>query len=411
MSTNVTSETTTASTVNTTAAADDDAVRRRMAPLLDVASSSSAISIVETPEFLENAFHQLDQAVLLLPPEETAAYLTAVAKCPELIVREAHPVNFLRCCGWNPWEAAQRWMNYWKLRLQVLGEDRCYRSIFDYSGNGALDDLAIRIYETGLFYSLQLDEQGQHPVLFFDKTKFAPRKQSMWKVTVEDKLRSAFHQLHIPAWQQPHASRHGVVLVQLVTRKDPKIYPAVNSFVGRAMRDCFPYRVHSYHMILAPSLEKQHHSRFVAKIAPYLRQLVERFLYFASVKNIHMALFDSTADKKAHQARLAAIFREKIGIRKDALPPEAGGKWSFARFKRWLIVLQKEQAEILASMPPLPVLTAKTAASSNIDNSNDCGENRTETNADSGPLEARSKKRRHSNEDVLESMPLAKTVR
>jgi len=396
--------------MNTITAADDDAVRRRMAPLLDAASSASSAAVIETPEFLANALQQIDQAVQLLPPEETAVYYTAVARCPELIALEAHPVNFLRCCDWNFWEAAQRWMNYWKLRLEVFGEDRCYRSIYDLSGNGALDEQGIRIYETGVAYSLQLDNQ-EHPVIFFDRTKFAPRKQNMWKVSTEDKLRSAFCHMHIPVRQQPHASRNGIVIVQLVTMKDPKVYPAVNSFVQRATKECYPYRLHSYHMILAPSLEKQQHSKFVSKIAPFLQQIVHRFLSFVNVKQIHMALLDSKADKESQQATLAAILREKIGIREEAMPPEAGGKWSFARFKRWLIVLQKEQAEVLASMPSLPVQIAKTATSSTLENStNNNAENRTERNAVSGQLQARSKKRPHSNAD-LDSMPLAKTLR
>jgi len=324
----------------------------------DAASNRGSISSTlpphaeteETPEFLTNSVHQLEQAVQLLPEQDTAAYRTALAQCPQLIFREAHPVPFLRCCAWNPWQAAARWMEYWKLRLEVFGPERCYRPLDDFSGNGALPEASIRIVETGCSYLNQRDARGR-PVIHVDRSKFSPRLQRKWNCTVEEKLKAAFYVMHTLAQQQPEASRQGAVIFMLVTLKDPKVYPAVNRFVTRAFRECFPVQVQEIHVVFAPILEKPKRFAFAKKVVPFIRQMVQRTLYFANL-NVHMVL----AEKEAYQTSLARTLVEEIGIVPEALPPVAGGKWSFARYKRWYNAQQhqKQAAAALTSLPSLP---------------------------------------------------------
>ena len=311
--------------------------------------AASSSSEDETPAFLANAVHQLEQAVQLLPAAETAAYRTALQKCPELIAREAHPVPFLRCCAWNPWQAAARWMEYWKLRLEVFGPERCYRPLDDFSGNGALPEASIRIVETGCCYLNQRDVQGR-PVIHLDRSKFSPRLQRKWNCTVEEKLKAAFFVMHTLAQQQPEASRQGAVLFMLVTMKDPKVYPAMNRFVTRALKECFPGHVQEIHVVFAPILEKPKRSAFCQKVVPFIRQMVQRALYFSRL-HFHMVW----AEKEAYQTSLASTLMEEIGLVPEALPPVAGGKWSFARYKRWYNAQQqqKQAAAALASLPSL----------------------------------------------------------
>jgi len=344
-----------------TAAAAGANSRIKSSPCWNEASTS----VRETPEFLSNAVQQLDQAVNLLPLEETAAYRTALQKCPQLIAREAHPVSFLRCCSWNPWDAAARWMEYWKLRFKTFGPERCYRSLDDLSGNGALDEVCIRIVESGLFYLLKNDTFGR-PVMLFDRSKFSPRLQKKWNVTVEDKLRVVFYGLHIMALQQPQASKNSALIVHLVTAKDPKSYPSVNQFASKATKDCFPFHLHAFHVVIAPNLEKRKRFAFESKVVSFIRLMAQRAFYFSNT-NFHLVWVDETSK---YQTELAKVLMEKINIVPEALPPVAGGNWSHARYKRWFVAQQQEQVAATARLPGLPTTTT-TASSTALFTAND----------------------------------------
>jgi hypothetical protein len=100
-----------------------------------------------------------------LPEEEKTAYLQAMRKCPQLIRSESDPYRFLQHENWKPDKAAELLARHWKLRLDLFGEERAFLPLKDLSGNGALNEQAIRIIASGFSAFLPNDVEGR-TVLF-----------------------------------------------------------------------------------------------------------------------------------------------------------------------------------------------------------------------------------------------------
>lgn len=111
----------------------------------------------------------LEDAIACMPHSEKEAYLMANDAVPELIQQESNPIDLICFEHFNIWDACQRLMNYWKWK-QYLFQDRVYHSIYDLSGNGALDDMDLQRLSTGYGTLLPNDTNG-NAVFLIDRTR------------------------------------------------------------------------------------------------------------------------------------------------------------------------------------------------------------------------------------------------
>ena len=321
----------------------------------------------ETPEILGVAIRQLEDAIAMMP--DNCSYRTAYSKCPDLVATESNPVRFLRCCAYNTWDTAQRLVAYWKLRLEVFGPDRCYRSLNDFSGNGALPEKALQVVETGCVYLLPPDQKGRS-VLLSDRSKFPQKVQEKIGCTLEMKQQAAFYNLHTVS-QQPATATTGFICLQIVITKQLKMYPSVGRFFAKACREAFPIKLQSVHVVCAPPFNPKKPSLFADTLLPFLWQMMKQ--YFVNTRrtlDLVVPEPDAADNTKLAKAKLAKLLTNKIGLDPDALPPFAGGTWSFVRYKRykrWHETQQKVTANAVATVV-LPIVGGSSVASTTVPN-------------------------------------------
>jgi len=100
-----------------------------------------------------------------IPMLEKVDYLTALRLAPYLILHESDPTRFLVYHGYDPQQAAQGLVRYWKNRREIFGE-RAFLPM-TITGDGALTQEDIDFHKCG---TLVISGQDGHgcPVLIFD---------------------------------------------------------------------------------------------------------------------------------------------------------------------------------------------------------------------------------------------------
>lgn len=71
---------------------------------------------------MNRSLAQLQEALALLPADETLCLAEALQKTPALVASESDPSRFIRQANGNPMEAAQRLCRYWQERSRVYRE-------------------------------------------------------------------------------------------------------------------------------------------------------------------------------------------------------------------------------------------------------------------------------------------------
>mmetsp|Transcript_9018 Transcript_9018/g.13872 ORF Transcript_9018/g.13872 Transcript_9018/m.13872 type:complete len:341 (-) Transcript_9018:274-1296(-) len=70
-----------------------------------------------------DAFHK---ALEEIPLQDRMDVEAATLYCPELISSESDPKHYLRCEEYNPEKAAARFVEYWKMRVEIFGEEKAF---------------------------------------------------------------------------------------------------------------------------------------------------------------------------------------------------------------------------------------------------------------------------------------------
>jgi hypothetical protein len=295
--------------------------------LLRVDSQAAEVPSAESAKLL--LAQEIENIIpLVASKEDIEGYQLAKAMCsPEVIRAEADPLRFLEFCKFNPWDAAKRIIEYWKLRLDTFGPDRFWRRILDTSGNQALSPEASRIVqETEAVFLLPPDQFGR-TVLFQSMEKAKLKIYS--KMSSEDRKSIMFYALQLVTSQQA-STQNGFTYIQVRLESDYKFFPDCQKLVSDGTKSCFPVTFKGFHMICAPKQKETIQRRFANKLLPFIWKLMESVVPHAERRTLDFVQWTNASDRRE---KLRELLMNKFRLTREGLPVVAGGPWNFKRFQ------------------------------------------------------------------------------
>lgn len=118
----------------------------------------------------EEAWRQLvADETITLQSLDSSALKQALQRCPELVMTESDPAQFLRCENLDKTLAAQRLMRYWTVRLSLFGDDRAFLPM---TLEGAMQEDRDVLETSAIVMALEDDGAGRS-VLYWDRVRVA----------------------------------------------------------------------------------------------------------------------------------------------------------------------------------------------------------------------------------------------
>eukprot|EP00977_Amphora_coffeiformis_P001339 scaffold278_cov195-Amphora_coffeaeformis.AAC.24 len=312
----------------------------------------------ETPEFLQRARRELEEAIEMIPEHEKRAYLEAVAHAStttssssshKVMETEADALRFLRFCNYNVWAAAQRIVRYWEFRRTHFGAERafCPLRLYDIDGaakegeedgnhlivrDSALTVQDMELIKTGGIARLpspECDDASGRAVIVFDFTRIPDRLLNRSGI-----VRLVFY-IFSMATQDVRVQRKGVVLLfATVNNPKPEYFDRkLNKLCVELAEHCFPIRLRAMHMFV-PRYINQTVADLVLPIIKktFSKDQRRRFLVHpsATTSTTAAAAASTTASDNSTNNQNAAIRRtlEGVGLDPERLPPSVGGTWN-----------------------------------------------------------------------------------
>ena len=123
----------------------------------------------------------LDQHMMTLPAQSTAAYFMATAKCPDEVSNERKLI-FLQCEENSIPLAAERLALYWQYRLDGFGEDRCFEPM---TLEGAMRDEVVNMVKSGIFQLMPNTDASGRAIIYTrmdrrDFSQFSAKQEVAW---------------------------------------------------------------------------------------------------------------------------------------------------------------------------------------------------------------------------------------
>jgi hypothetical protein len=208
---------------------------------------------------------------------------------------------FLRFEVFNADLAAQRYANYWKKRVNMLGPDRAF---LPFTLDQALQDPNIQTaFHMGVMTLLdQVQDPSGRAIVYFD-----PSKYDRSKYTVETILPALWYVLHA-ALETTTAQQRGLIFIGDPGRaKLSQFDRAVSSELISSLRGILPVRLSAFHLVHPPA--------FARIVLPIVK------------------LFMSERMKKrivVHTGKEGIVLQNletKYGLTRDMLPTTVGGKY------------------------------------------------------------------------------------
>ena len=187
----------------------------------------------------------LDQHMMTLPAQSTAAYFRATAKCPDEVSNE-RKLLFLECDENNIPLAAQRLALYWQYRLDGFGEDRCFEPM---TLVGAMRGEAANMAESGIFQLMPTTDAAGRAVIF---ARFAKRDYSLFSAKQEVMWLTYLLEIVV---QHGSLQSHGFVFLVDASNVTRKHYARQSAqYTIRALDAVSPIRMCSRHVCNANPL-------------------------------------------------------------------------------------------------------------------------------------------------------------
>ena len=138
------------------------------AVLVHKTAAAAAVPPPPPPPSREELRRRVYKAFCEIPDTDKSAYLKAMERAPELVLKESDPIRYLQRESGDAHSAAALLAAYWNQRSSLFGE----RSLLPMtlSGNGALSDADIAVLKGGSQVFLPSDDQGR-TVLFLDDSR------------------------------------------------------------------------------------------------------------------------------------------------------------------------------------------------------------------------------------------------
>ena len=115
----------------------------------------------------------VNEAIENMHDKDKADYLFALEHSPLLVQKESCIVDFLRSENGNPQAAAERLVDYWRIRREIFGRQRAFLPM---TLQGAMAE-DIDVLKTGVIVLLPPDKHGR-PVLFVKRCQLLPENGS-----------------------------------------------------------------------------------------------------------------------------------------------------------------------------------------------------------------------------------------
>ena len=260
----------------------------------------------------ENTLQSLEEAIMLLPPEETQHYFKVKKERPELIEKESNPLWYLKSEQFNTWKAAKKLAYYWHQRFHLFGERATLP--MNQTGEGALNKKDLLLLKTGFIAFAPPDKDGR-TIIINDASKRSRKKKEL------DSITRVYFYIHHIAMQNPATIRKGFVVILLLSK-------AVLDIGGRHMSErtemavnAFAFHNHSLHLV----------GRNDTPMQSVLDEAIP-FLFSAFPRNKSRKFFHK---RSMGNERLLKILEEEHGIYRRSVPTSLGGDLTDDKFDLW----------------------------------------------------------------------------
>ena len=243
----------------------------------------------------------------LVDPNVRVHYEEALKLAPAIVENESPFDLFLRSEHLNESRAAFKLATYWKYRKELFGA-RALQSIFDLSGNGALDNDDVSVLRMGCVVRLPDDDKGRK-VICFDDLRCHCTSESI-------RMHCWFYLLVTASLER--TSNPDQELVILLIRDSNRQFDYERFFI--MIYDAIPVKVCNIHCCYLQS-EDDLFSNYVSYLSTFLRQIF---------KNTDDS-FVSIHTKIDHQDLCLQL--QEHGLQKKNLPTTLGGSWLYLSFQ------------------------------------------------------------------------------
>lgn len=261
--------------------------------------------VQESVALLEKATAMMEEALDQIDDKQD--YLHARVRVPHLVARESNPLAFLRCERYDSWKAAQRMVDYWKVRRATFGEKAYLPMTLD----GAMSHLADKLPQ-GVICLLPLDAHDR-PVVYWDRIRSVRPNFERDEV-----VQMLFYMLQVIS-ESEDAQRRGYVYISNVRGYD--LYTHFDRFLSKkaaSVVNSMPIALKAAHYCGGSGS-----SAYTSVVAPVIAFLIG--------KNLRLRkLFHKGSDQEV----IAEL--QLYGLGPEHVPVERGGKFSREQLLEWL---------------------------------------------------------------------------
>ena len=239
----------------------------------------------------------LDQHMMTLPTQSTAAYFMATTKCPDEVSNE-RKLLFLQCEENNVPLAAQRLALCWQYRLDGFGEDRCFEPM---TLAGAMRGEVVNMVKSGIGQLMPTTDAAGRAIIYVrlckrDYARYSVKQEVMWLTYL----------LEIAVQHKSLQSRGFVVLFDISNGTGRHRTRQSQQYMQHALDGAFPIRMCSLHIVCNVN------SLFTRVVFPVMKR-------FAS-KHVRLRT-------RFHRGSGEDILRSlaEFNLPRDRLPSDIGG--------------------------------------------------------------------------------------
>lgn len=186
------------------AAERDSLTAEELKALHDDIRGKSSLVYTETAEMKRSACEAVQQAIDLIGLNQKQAYLRALHVCPNLVATETEPIRFIRSVDYNPWEAAQKIVDYWECRRKIF-MDRPFAPLAIRSG--ALSDDTVAFLDRKIWVR-GADDANHRAIIYFDRSQLENNERYR-----NAALQTIFYVFCATIEESEDAQKNGIVII------------------------------------------------------------------------------------------------------------------------------------------------------------------------------------------------------
>lgn len=199
----------------------------------------------QPPQHVADQLADLDDALVRLPPSQTAAYRQARNGHPHLVSDERR-LQFLECEGGDPAAAARRLAAYWTRRLEVFGPARSFLPMTAGFGGAMTGEEALEMCHRAVEQPLPEPDGAGRAVMYVNPSRRSRR--SSVAATADQQLRALFYVLECVAADASFRRRGLVLLIDVRDYGREHFHRRLLKVETDLMFSVFPIRTRAVHL-------------------------------------------------------------------------------------------------------------------------------------------------------------------